>query len=455
MTAAALEFDPKVVPSLRAARSALLKGQLTSVDLVTDALSAAQLCQESHNSFSVIAAEHALDAARRSDRKRAGERIGSVEGLPIAVKDLIDTAAIETRYGSKAYLGHVPVADAAVVAKLKEQGAVIIGKTTTHEFAWGVTTESSSFGDTRNPHDPARIPGGSSGGMAAAAAGGAVAAGLGTDTGGSVRIPAALCGVVGFKPTKGLWSLEGIFPLSPSLDHPGLIGRSVDDVVLLADALGMDPTCSDGRIPRVSILSGLIGLPPSAQVRALFEDAMARLRPEVIIDPRPLAYMFEGAFDMFSTIVLAEAGTYHFGLNDEAKFADYEPETRSRLDIAKAVTIGSYANSLQRRRGFVAELDHQMREIDFLILPTTPCTAPRRGEPVITIGEWTGSVREALMTYTAPFNLAGLPAISLPLPVGAGELPAGLQIVGRRGADAALLKFACTVETLLGRQGRR
>jgi aspartyl-tRNA(Asn)/glutamyl-tRNA(Gln) amidotransferase subunit A len=450
VTAVALKLEPKAI-SLRDAGSALSKGRLTSVNLVTDALREAQLCQERHNSFSAVVPDYALEAAGRSDRKRAEGRAGRLEGLPIAVKDLIDTAAIETRYGSKAYLGHVPAADADVVAKLKHQGAIIIGKTTTHEFAWGVTTQSSFFGDTRNPYDPDRSPGGSSGGMAAAVAGGAVAAGLGTDTGGSVRIPAALCGVVGFKPTKGLWSSAGIFPLSPSLDHPGLIGRSVDDVALLAHGLGIDPACSAERIPRVSILSELASLPLSAQVRAPFEDALARLRSDVIVEPRPLAHIFEGAFDIFSTIVLAEAGVYHFGLSDRVKIADYEPETRSRLDIAKAVTIGSYADSQQRRRRFTAELERHMREIDFLILPTTPCTAPRRGESAITIGEWTGSVREALMTYTAPFNLAGLPAITLPLPVGAGELPAGLQIVSRGGEDAALLQFAYFVEELLRR----
>jgi aspartyl-tRNA(Asn)/glutamyl-tRNA(Gln) amidotransferase subunit A len=199
---------------LTEALSALIGKRTSAHELTKRALAAAESCKSDLNAFSVIAHSPALLAAAESDRRYEFGNPRPLEGLPIAVKDIIDTRGIETRYGSSAYLGHVPDEDAQAVKLLVDAGAVIIGKTTTHEFAWGVTTASPAFGDTLNPHHTAHIPGGSSGGAAAAVAYGSVAASLGTDTGGSVRIPAALCGVVGFKPTFGMIPSSGIFPLA-------------------------------------------------------------------------------------------------------------------------------------------------------------------------------------------------------------------------------------------------
>jgi len=227
-------------PGLRQALDDLATRRMTAIALTEQALESAEACKRTVNAFSVIDWDRALKAAAQSDLRYAQGSQRPLEGLPIGVKDLIDTKDVETRYGSAAYLGHVPAADADIVKSLVEQGAILIGKTTTHEFAWGVTTASSVYGDTLNPLDRTRIPGGSSGGAAAAIAYGAVAAGLGTDTGGSVRIPAALCGVVGFKPTLGALSTRGVFPLAPTLDHPGLLGESVDDVVVLSGAFDIE-----------------------------------------------------------------------------------------------------------------------------------------------------------------------------------------------------------------------
>jgi aspartyl-tRNA(Asn)/glutamyl-tRNA(Gln) amidotransferase subunit A len=346
----------------------------------------------------------------------------------------------------------MPSADAEVIRTLRKKGAAIIGKTTTHEFAWGVTTASEHFGDTLNPWDHSKIPGGSSGGMAAAIAYGTVSAGLGTDTGGSVRIPAALCGVVGFKPTYGLLSTQGVFPLAPSLDHVGVMGRSVGDVEMLASALGI----RSGTAPRTSRYRiGIAGktndLPISSDVQRSLEKARVILEPHYDVVEVGDLPSFKRGFEVFAGIVLAEGGMVHFSRHDrEYVKASYGSETASRLAIAEQTTIGTYADSQQARRAFVHQLDNAMADLDFMLLPTCPCTAPALGADRITMDSWSGSIREALMIYTAPFNLAGMPALSLPIfQAEADGMPVGLQIAARRGGDNGLLAFASEVEAHL------
>ena len=229
--------------------ASLRSGRATSRQLVEIAVDRARQCATDLNAFAAIV-DKATASAVASDRKYREGTARKLEGIPVAVKDIIDTMGIETRYGSPAYIGHIPASDATVVRRLREAGAIVVGKTTTHEFAWGVTTSSPKFGDTLNPVDPARIPGGSSGGAAVAVAYGAVPACLGTDTGGSVRIPSALCGVVGLKPTYGALPTDGVFPLAPTLDHIGMVCRKAEDLPVLADALGMKISRSQGRIRR-------------------------------------------------------------------------------------------------------------------------------------------------------------------------------------------------------------
>ncbi|OWJ69062.1 amidase [Inquilinus limosus] len=440
---------------VRAALSALAGGQVTAVELTRRALAAAESCRSAVNAFSVIAVEPALAAAAESGRRYRNGHQRPLEGLPVAVKDMIDTRGIETRYGSSAYLGHVPETDAGIVTALVEAGAVIIGKTTTHEFAWGVTTASPDFGDTLNPRHVGHIPGGSSGGSAAAIAYGVVTASLGTDTGGSVRIPAALCGVVGYKPSRGMLPATGIFPLARTLDHPGLIGGCIDDVVLLAGALGIKAADLDASVaPRLGIIREIPPVPLAPDVAAAFDRAVERMASAFPIDSSPAADLFDGVFAAFAGIVLAEGGMLHFGLSDDETLRTrYTPETRERLERARTVTIGDYALSRQVQRRFVERLTHAMTSVDYLVLPACPCVAPRRGEATVTISAWSGSVREALMTYTAPFNLAGFPAITIPLHGPTDDLPCALQVVARPGADGGMLSFARAVEALVGGDG--
>ncbi|WP_238136953.1 amidase [Variovorax sp. JS1663] len=444
---------PRRAASLRQSLDALASGRISASELVQETLARAEDTQRRLRAFAAIPRAHAIAAAADSDRRHAEGRPRPLEGLPIGVKDLIDTRGIETRYGSPAFVGHVPAADAAVVRTLVEQGAIVVGKTTTHEFAWGVTTASEAFGDTLHPSDPGRIPGGSSGGAAVSIADGVVAAGLGTDTGGSVRIPAALCGVTGFKPSHGALPTQGIFPLAASLDHPGLLGARVDDIEVLAEALGIGIEPRIEGVPgevRVGVICGIGPVHPATEVASAFAIAADRLASIFQIEELEPANVFDGCFDAFARIVLAEGALVHFARHDPDWIAaHYGAETIGRLERAKAVRMEDYAQAQQARRKFSAALARLMAGHRFIVLPTTPCTAPRLGEPELTIGNWSGSVREALMRYTAPFNLAGCPAISIPLHRGAGALPAGLQVVARPGDDAALLRIARQMEQVL------
>lgn len=438
-------------PGLRLALGALATRRITAVELTEQALDAAQASKRELRAFAAIDRDGALARAAESDARHAQGRPRPLEGLPLGIKDLIDTQGIETSYGSAAWLGHLPSADADVVRELVERGAIPIGKTTTHEFAWGVTTASATFGDTLNPLDRTRIPGGSSGGAAAAIACGAVAAGLGTDTGGSVRIPAALCGVVGFKPTFGALPTRGIFPLAPTLDHPGFLGATVDDVAMLADAFHIDmPPHAASASVRLGVVREIAPVPLEADVAAAFDTAVASLGQVFACETLDAAGLFDGVFEAFAQIVLTEGGVGHFRHNDADRIAaDYGCETIERLERAKTLTLGDYARAQQTRRDFTARLYRAMSAVDCLVLPTCPCTAPRRGQPSIDIGDWSGTVREALMTYTAPFNVAGFPAISIPLVARDGSLPAGLQIVAKPGHDGALLQIAQQIERAL------
>lgn len=439
------------VPGLRQALDALALRRTTAVALTEQALESAEDCKRCVNAFSVIDWEGALKAAADSDLRYAQGRQRPLEGLPIGVKDMIDTRDIETRYGSAAYSGHIPTADAEIVRSLVEQGAIPIGKTTTHEFAWGVTTSSAVYGDTLNPLDRARIPGGSSGGGAAAIAYGAVSAGLGTDTGGSVRIPAALCGVVGFKPTFGTLSTRGVFPLSPTLDHPGLLGESVDDVVILANAFQIETPENDAWVSaRLGVLREIAPVPLSPEIASAFDDAIERLDEVLECVPVDASGLFDAVYEAFANIVLTEGAIEHFRRNAWDRIvAHYGSETVERLERAKAMVLGDYAKAQQTRQSFAANLYRIMSTIDYLVLSTCPCTAPLLNAHSATIGHWSGTVREALMTYTAPFNVAGFPAISIPLAWVDGVLPASLQIVARPGQDGALLQIAQQMEHIL------
>jgi aspartyl-tRNA(Asn)/glutamyl-tRNA(Gln) amidotransferase subunit A len=292
-----------------------------------------------------------------------------------------------------------------------------------------MTTSHPTFGNTLN--------GGSSGGAAAAVRYGTVAAGLGTDTGGSVRIPAALCGVVGFKPSYRRFSTEGIFPLAPSLDHPGPIANSMEDILAVAGAMGIGARILEEE-PRVGVVNEINPVPLTPEVAAAFDRAVATLDGSLRFSEAPAGSLFDQAFSAFTSIVLAEGSMVHFARHSSETIASqYSAETVERLSQARKLTFGDYLTAQEQRALFADRLRDYMAVYDYLILPTCPCTAPLIGDATVEIGGWSGNARQALMAYTSPSNLAGLPAISLPITSAPGTLPIGIQIVGHYGDDGA------------------
>lgn len=377
-------------------------------------------------------------------------------GIPIAVKDLYDTKGIRSTYGSKFFADHVPTEDAFVVQKIKKAGGKIIGKTNTHEIALGVTNNNPHFGACKNPWDITRTPGGSSGGSAVAVATGMAMAALGTDTGGSIRIPAALCGVVGLKPTYGRVSLRGILPLSWNLDHAGPITRKVEDAALMLQVMGgydeKDPV-SVKTLPGdySSHLRDGMGLRKVALAVGNFID---EADPEILQAVRKAAEVLKelGAsivevnLDFLKEAALAnaivtQADGAAFHRERLAAHPDwFGADVRQRLENGASFTITDYILARRTQAETMRKLETLFESVDTLLLPTTPVTAP------VLEGENAVERARVLTRFTAPFNLSGLPALSLPCGFSSENLPIGLQIVSRAWNEAGVLRAGYTFQ---------
>ncbi len=391
-------------------------------------------------------------AARRSNAQHAG----AVQDVPIAVKDLFETAKVRTTAGALFFQDYVPNEDAAVVRRIKDEGAVLIGKTNMHEIALGITTLNPHYGTCHNPWDEARISGGSSGGSAVAVAAGMALAALGTDTGGSIRIPAALCGVVGFKPTYGRVSLRGVIPLSWNLDHAGPLTRTVRDAALLLQVIsGYDPddpysanvTAQDYRKDieggiagwRVAIGAGIyVEAAEPEVVEAVHGSAEVLGHLGAVVKQVDVAYLREAAA---ANGVMTQADGAAFHRQRLAEHPDWFGEdVRRRLEAGRSTTSTEY--SLARHAQ--TELKHRFLKFfgdyDILVLPTTPVTAP------LILGNDAVEQARPLTRFTAPFNLAGLPAISIPCGMSRLGLPIGLQIVGPAWNESRVLQAARAYE---------
>ncbi|SIT00994.1 amidase [Alicyclobacillus vulcanalis] len=405
------------------------------------------------NALLCVATEMSRQQASAIDQMAARfpEGLGPLAGIPISVKDLIDTSFLPTTYGHGRLREHVPNRTALCVTRLQQAHALIIGKAHLHEFAFGVTNENPHFGPARNPRDPERITGGSSGGSAASVAGGMVQASVGTDTGGSVRIPAALTGCVGFKPSHGVIPTDGVLPLAPTLDHVGSLAHSVEDAALVAaimaglppDAwLSLPPLC--GRL-RAAVVPSLVSRFASPEVSSWFE-ALVRVLAE------RGTFEIAGTFELHpdeiamhqGNIIGAEAYATHRSWLQTHRAA-YGEDVRERLEDGARVDTASYAESLRFRTKFRNAVLEAFTQFDCILLPTTPIPAPRIGESTVTIRGETCAIRPLLTRFTNPWNLSGAPAISIPAGQVAG-LPMGLQIVGKPGGDAELIRVARRIE---------
>ena len=425
----------------------------TAADLVEASLAAIAEHGARTNAFIFVDADGARAAARvADDERRRGIDRGPLHGVPISLKDLVDVAGQPTTAASRVRRDHVAAHDATLVQRLREAGVVIIGKTNLHEFALGTTSEDSAFGPVRNPHDPSRSAGGSSGGSAAAVAAGMGLASIGSDTGGSIRIPAAACGVVGLKPSVGDVPLDGVVPLSRTLDHVGPITRSVEDAGRLWSVLAgrrLSPVVSPAPS---TITLGALGEYFTAlldnDVRVAFDDGITRLRAAgVSIQPFTIAGA-ESILDTYTNIALSEAALWH-AHTLETRSADYQPRVRERLEAGRGITAVSYLRARDARRVFTQQIDAALDGRHALVLPTLPIVAPPLGAAEVTIDGTTLTVRAAMLRLTQLFNLTGHPAISLP--IAAAGLPVGLQLVGHRDRTADLVTVATACERVLGR----
>lgn len=421
--------------------------ELTAVEACDAYLERIAVLDPTLNAYASVLDGPARDAAARADLALdRGLPVGSLHGVPIAVKDLFAVAGRPTLAGSIMREGDPPAReDAVALARLRSAGAILLGTLNMDEFAAGLCTEYTHRPPTRNPWDLDRIAGGSSGGSAVAVAAGLAAATLGTDTNGSIRVPASFCGVVGFKPTYGRIPTTGITPLSWSLDHVGPMARSVGDARLLYRVLADEPAVDDASSIGDQVFAGLrVGILPdrslqrcSAPVAGAFQnvvESVGKRAPMVEVDAMALEWSGPAA----GIITAVEAATYHYA-DLRARPLAFHRGIRSELRAAALLPASAYVRA-QRVRGMVRDRFARMFEnVDVLLVPTTPVTALQRGDL---------EGRKVLGHFTQPFSFAGLPALSVPVNVPAERLPVGLTIVGPPFGDELVLRVGIALEAI-------
>jgi aspartyl-tRNA(Asn)/glutamyl-tRNA(Gln) amidotransferase subunit A len=408
------------------------------------------------NSEIALKAAAAAESALCSKKHRKSSRdLGPLHGIPISLKDNLYTAGLRTTGGSGFLRDFLPLQDAAVVTMLKNSGAILIGKTNLHEFAYGVTSNNPHFGPVRNPWDLERIPGGSSGGSAAALAAGLCYGSIGTDTGGSVRIPAALCGVVGLKPGLGRVITDGAIPLSTTLDFVGPMARTVGDVALLFKAIATPgkakrrPRAVAGKPLRIGIPKHFFLDVVSPDIQDTFESSLVTLKKlGAKLKEVTLPYLKETEH-AGNQIAWAEATHYHQQAGWYPPHAgDYGEDVRSRLDMGEKVSALEYLRALDLREKFITGFHLALleNEVEALVTPTTPIAAPRIGEETISISGEDHPARALLLRLNRPANLGGIPAISVPCGLTPTGLPAGLQFLTGVNGESLLLELAARFE---------
>ena len=419
----------------------LRAGSVTSVELTQAALDSIERLNPRLNAFVQVDACVALAQARKADALLAqGLDLGPLHGMPVAVKDNIDTFDYITTYGSAHFEGFQPDRDALCVQRVREAGAVIIGKTLTHEFAYGPTGDRSLQGAARNPWDARCITGGSSAGSAAAVASGMVPLALGTDTGGSIRIPSALCGTVGFKPSFACVPVDGVFPLSSSLDHVGPIANHVEDARLLFEVLaGRAGTPATNPQPlRVGWITCPSFGPVDADVHQQIYGAAQQLFGDALQETDELHHLAAGMKDTLLILQRAEAFEVHAERMRDAPHK-FEQEVRERLEVSEEVRGWQYIRAQASQARYKAAMARLFEQYDLLVSPSVPITATEVNARKVRVGEQDIDVRAAVLSYTSAWNLTGLPALSLPVGHVRG-MPVGLQVIGAAGADDRLLQ---------------
>lgn len=426
--------------SVSTLRPALDSGTATAADLAQRARQAAKATK---NTFITIAEPDDAATADSDACIQAGSPRSALEGIPIAVKDVINTRGLRTTMGSNLFSDNVPTEDAPLIKQLKNAGAHVIGKTNTHEFSYGIRGDAGAFGVVTNPHDATRVAGGSSSGSASAVAKGIVPLAVGTDTAGSVRVPAALCGVVGFKPTYGLLDTNGIFPLSPSFDTAGFLATSVSDIALTMHAIGLDNISPDDDD------TGTLGFSTLADNPILggcgFADATGQWLTELLETPdilhptlggRPIDFM-----DIYNVVRAREA----FLIHEEyvaSEPALYQSSTLAKLQAGANISDHEVARKLASIPAIAEQYLQAFGETDILLSSTVPIEAPL-------LSEKSGSSSDALMSQVIIWNILGWPALSIPYWSPDHSLPLSVQVIGKPGRDADVLRAGMHVQHLL------
>jgi aspartyl-tRNA(Asn)/glutamyl-tRNA(Gln) amidotransferase subunit A len=428
---------------------ALRSRRISSVELTRECLDRIAKLNPALNAFITVTGDSALAHAEELDRELArGVDRGPLHGIPIAHKDLMWTKGVRTTSGSKLFADFVPDRDAPVVAKLAEAGAVMIGKTGLHELAYGITSDNPHFGTIRNSRDPERSPGGSSGGSGVAVATGMAFMATGTDTGGSIRVPASFCGVAGLKPTYGLVDRRGVQPLGLSLDHVGPMGRTVDDVRLALDA--MAGTAKRKAAP-ASLRKIRVGLPENFYFDAVLPEVKtavhgaaqraekigARVVPVRVPD-------IEALNTVGLVILLSEAAAVH--QSNLHRRGDFGVDVLALLDQGSLIPAVDYVNAQRQRKRFLNEFHALFRDIDCLFTPSTPITAPRIGQTEIALDGVPYDTRMLTTRFVRGMNVLGFPALSIPCGLSAEGLPIGLQIIARPFEENLLLALGQALE---------
>jgi aspartyl-tRNA(Asn)/glutamyl-tRNA(Gln) amidotransferase subunit A len=446
--------------------------KLSPVELTEACLARIRRLDPGLKAFITVTGELALEQARRAERELArGRARGPLHGIPLSLKDLYWTAGIRTTAGSRILQDFVPGEDAAVTTRLREAGSILLGKTNLHEFAAGVTTDNPHFGTCQNPWKPGHIPGGSSGGSAAAVAAGLGLASLGSDTGGSIRIPAAFCGIVGHKPTYGLVPRHGVLPESWSLDHGGPMTRTALDAALVLQTIAghdaRDPSSSRRRVPALAralrpALEGLrVGVPRNYYFD-LVDPEVERAVRQAIRELRGLGATVrdvwlpgvEAALDTCFVVAWAEAAHYHRPWL-LARAQDYGPDVRALLEGALLYLASDYLQGQRVRARIRHSLAGAFRKVDVLVSPAAPLAAPPIGQLETVLGGRPVSVLDVAARLTCVANLTGEPACSVPCGFTGDGLPIGLMIHGRAFEDATVLRVAHAYERATGWTTRR
>ena len=463
-------MDDLLHASIAQIAAQIRKGEISPVELIEMTIERIVQCEPQLNAFITVFREESLEGARQAEVElRNGKDLGLLHGMPIALKDIIYVEGTRSTAGSNFFSEESPQFDAALVSKLRDAGAIIIGKTNLHEFAFGVTTENPHFGATANPWDTSRVPGGSSGGSAAAVVAGCCAAALGSDTGGSIRIPAAVCGHVGLKPTYGRTSVYGVLALAQSLDTVGPMCRYVHDVALMMNTLaGYDPRdVHSENQPVPDYTEGLdqpirgrkAGVPKQhffdnldPEVERIVREAikvLEELGVDIVELNLPSA---EAGHEVTLTLLTAEAGQFHQE-RLAAHGEDYGVDVRELLEDGLALSAADYVKAVRVREIVKREFEGAFEEVDCILSPTAPIPAPLRSTHDLSGGSESNRIRPRLTRNTRLINLLGLPSISVPCGFAQVEnsdseegLPVGLQITGPWWSEKTLLQVAYAYE---------